>query len=63
MVFSLPFLKKQFWIIFYLASLGRYSFDGSSLDFTLVDKGMLAEFSALYPPKAQKYFEEMLLFK
>jgi len=45
--------------IFYLASLGRYSFDGSSLDLTMVDKRMLAELSAVYPPKAQKYFEEM----
>jgi predicted transcriptional regulator of viral defense system len=45
--------------IFYLASLGRYSFDGSSLDLAMVDKGMLGELSALYPPKAQKYFEEM----
>jgi len=45
--------------IFYLASLGRYSFDGSSLDLTMVDKGMLAELSAHYPPKAQKYFKEV----
>ena len=44
---------------FYLASLGRYSLDGSSLDLTMVDEGMLAEFSALYPPKVRKYFEEM----
>ena len=44
---------------FYLASLGRYSLDGSSLDLTMVDKGTLAEFSALYPPKVRKYFEEM----
>ncbi|MBW2334495.1 MAG: hypothetical protein JRF06_05265 [Deltaproteobacteria bacterium] len=44
---------------FYLASLGRYSLDGSSLDLTMVDEGMLAEFSARYPPKVRKYFEEM----
>jgi len=44
---------------FYLASLGRYSLDGSSLDLTMVDEGMLAEFSNLYPPKVRKYFEEM----
>jgi hypothetical protein len=45
--------------IFYLASLGRYSFDESSLDITMVDKAMLAELSNLYPPKVRKYFEEM----
>jgi len=45
--------------IFYLASLGRYSFDESSLDVTMVDKAMLAKLSDLYPPKARKYFEEM----
>jgi len=45
--------------IFYLASLGRYSLDGCSLDITMIDMGMLAEFSALYPPKVRKYFEEM----
>jgi hypothetical protein len=45
--------------IFYLASLGRYSFDESSLDITMVDRGMLAELSDLYPPKVKKYFEEM----
>jgi len=44
---------------FYLASLGRYSLDGSSLDLTMIDMGMLAEFSVLYPPKVRKYFEEM----
>ena len=51
--------EKAILDIFYLASLGRYSFDGSSLDLTMVDKGMLAELSALYPPKTQKYFEGM----
>jgi hypothetical protein len=45
--------------IFYLASLGRYSLDGSSLDLTMLDEGTLAELSALYPPKVRKYFEEM----
>jgi len=44
---------------FYLASLGRYSLDGSSLDLTMVDEGMLTEFSTLYPPKVRKYLEEM----
>ena len=48
---------------FYLASLGRYSLDGSSLDLTMIDEGTLAKFSTLYPPKVRKYFEEMLLFK
>jgi predicted transcriptional regulator of viral defense system len=43
----------------YLASLGRYSFDGSSLDLTIVDEGMLTELSALYPSKVRKYFEEV----
>lgn len=44
---------------FYLASLGRYSLDGSSLDLTMVDKGTLAEFFALYPLKVKKHFEEV----
>ena len=44
---------------FYLASLGRYSLDGSSLDLTMVDKGTLAEFSTLYPPKVRKQFKEL----
>jgi len=44
---------------FYLASLGRYSLDGSSLDLTMVDEGMLTEFSSLYPPKVRKYLKEM----
>jgi hypothetical protein len=45
--------------IFYLTSLGRYSFDESSLDITMVDKAMLTELSNLYPPKVRKYFEEL----
>jgi hypothetical protein len=44
---------------FYLASLGRYSLDGSSLDLTMVNNETLVEFSALYPPKVRKYFEEL----
>jgi predicted transcriptional regulator of viral defense system len=48
---------------FYLASLGRYSLDGFSLDLKMVDEGMLAEFSAFYPSKVRKYFEKMLLFR
>jgi len=44
---------------FYLASLGRYSLDGSCLDFTAANSKTLAEISGLYPPKARKYFEEM----
>ena len=43
----------------YLASLGRYSFDGSFLDLTIVDDRMLTELSALYPSKVRKYFEEV----
>jgi hypothetical protein len=42
---------------FYLASMGRYTMDGFSLDLTKIDEEMLADFSALYPPKARKYFE------
>jgi len=45
--------------IFYLASLGRYSLDGSALDLTMVDKGRLAELSNLYPPKVRKQFKEV----
>ena len=48
---------------FYLASLGRYSLDGSSLDLTMINEGILTEFSTLYPPKVRKYLEEILLFK
>jgi hypothetical protein len=44
---------------FYLASLGRYSLDGASLDLTIINNETLAEFSALYPPKVRKYFEEL----
>ena len=44
---------------FYLASLGRYSLDGASLDLTVVNNENLVEFSALYPPKVRKYFEEL----
>ena len=51
--------EKAFLDILYLASLGRYSFDGSSLDLKIVNKGMLAEISALYPPKVRRYFEEV----
>jgi hypothetical protein len=51
--------EKAVMDVFYLASLGRYSLDGSSLDLTMVNKGMLAELSALYTPKVRKYFEKM----
>ncbi|UCH01130.1 MAG: hypothetical protein JSU78_04070 [Deltaproteobacteria bacterium] len=42
---------------FYLASMGRYALDGSSLDLTKVDEEMLADFCVLYPPKTRRYFE------
>ena len=42
---------------FYLASMGRYTLDGSFLDLTKVDEKILTDLSALYPPKARKYFE------
>jgi predicted transcriptional regulator of viral defense system len=42
---------------FYLASIGRYTLDGSSLDLTKVNEEILGDFSALYPPKTRRYFE------
>ena len=41
----------------YLASMGRYSFDASTLDLTRIDREKLANLSAPYPPKAKKYLE------
>jgi hypothetical protein len=37
--------------------MGHYHLDGSFLDLTKVDKEILADLSAMYPPKARKYFE------
>jgi hypothetical protein len=42
---------------FYLASMGRYTLSGSSLDLMKVDEEILADLSVLYPPKARRYFE------
>jgi hypothetical protein len=42
---------------FYLASMGRYNLDGSSLDLTKVDEEILADLSVLYPPKARRYLK------
>jgi predicted transcriptional regulator of viral defense system len=42
---------------FYLASMGRYPLDVSSLDLTKLDEQSLAELSSIYPPKAMKHFE------
>lgn len=42
---------------FYLASMGHYALDGSSLDLTKVDYQIVADLSIHYPPKARKYFE------
>ena len=42
---------------FYLASMGRYALDVSSLDLTKIDEGILADFSVLYPLKARNYLE------
>jgi len=42
---------------FYLASMGRYTLSGSSLDLMKVDEEILADLSTLYPPKARRYFE------
>lgn len=42
---------------FYLASMGRYPLDVSSLDLTKLDEQSLAELSTIYPPKAIKHFE------
>jgi predicted transcriptional regulator of viral defense system len=42
---------------FYLASMGRYTLDGSSLNLTKVDEEILADLCIIYPPKARKYFE------
>jgi predicted transcriptional regulator of viral defense system len=42
---------------FYLASMGRYPLDVSSLDLTKLNEQSLAELSTIYPPKAMKHFE------
>jgi predicted transcriptional regulator of viral defense system len=42
---------------FYLASMGRYPLDVSSLDLTKLNEQSLAELSIIYPPKAMKHFE------
>jgi hypothetical protein len=42
---------------FYLASMGRYPLDISSLDLTKLNEQSLAELSTIYPPKAMKHFE------
>ena len=42
---------------FYLASMGRYPLDPSSLDLTKLDKQSFAELSGIYPSKAIKHFE------
>jgi predicted transcriptional regulator of viral defense system len=42
---------------FYLASMGRYPLDVSSLDLMKLDEQSLAELSSIYPPEAMKYFE------
>jgi predicted transcriptional regulator of viral defense system len=42
---------------FYLASMGRYPLDVSSLDLTKLDEHVLAELSSIYPSKAIKHFE------
>jgi predicted transcriptional regulator of viral defense system len=42
---------------FYLASLGRYTLDVSSLDLTKLDEQVLAELSSIYPSEAIKHFE------
>jgi predicted transcriptional regulator of viral defense system len=41
----------------YLASMGRYAMDGSSIDFAKVNERVLSDLSALYPPRARRYFE------
>jgi predicted transcriptional regulator of viral defense system len=42
---------------FYLSSIGRYSFDTSSIDLAKVDKEVLADLSLLFPAKARKCME------
>jgi hypothetical protein len=42
---------------FYLASMGRYVLDGTSLNLSEVDEEMLADLCALYPPKTRRYFK------
>jgi predicted transcriptional regulator of viral defense system len=42
---------------FYLASLGRYALDASSLDLTKVGPGVLADLSLLFPARARKTME------
>ena len=42
---------------FYLASMGRYPLDVSSLDMTKLDEQSLAQLSRMYPRRAIKHFE------
>ena len=42
---------------FYLASMGRYPLDVSSLDLTKLDEHLLTDLSRMYPSKAIKHFE------
>jgi predicted transcriptional regulator of viral defense system len=42
---------------FYLASLGRYALDISSLDLTRINEQRLLELTSLYPLRAIRYFE------
>ncbi len=43
---------------FYLASIGRYSVDTSSLDLTKVKEEVLADFSSVFPEKTRNYMEK-----
>jgi len=43
---------------FYLASIGRYSFDVSSLDLTKVSGEVLENLSLPFPPRVRKFMEK-----
>jgi hypothetical protein len=49
--------EKAIMYSFYLASMGRYPLDVSSIDLTKLNEQSLAELSTIYPPKAIKPFE------
>ena len=42
---------------FYLASMGRYPLDISSLDLSRLNDKIISEFSGIYPSKAVEFFE------
>lgn len=49
--------EKAVWDSFYLASMGRYPLDTSSLDLAKLDEETVAKLSEIYPSRAIQFFE------